>query len=587
MSQDVPCRDVRLECMNVVEQDFFNVPVGCIGGHKIDHCRGEGIPGWTIKLYADSEEVATTTTDSNGAYAFCGWAPGEYRICEDPKEGWLPITPTCLDVVLMAEDIRHQNFTNQQLMCISGYKFDFDTGEGLEEWEITLQDRDMNVIATTTTNQTGAYAFCDLEPDTYRVCEEERLSWQSLVGPCYNVSLQCNNVRHINFTNERELPVFNLTKTCTSPLVEAGEEATFTVAFANAWNLSLIVTFDEDLSGPGCPGPAGTPVEVLPHSLLLCQTTGVADTDPGPSEVENTVHALVTLPEETGRSDSWEAQASDTCSIYGALSGYKWYDLDWDGLWGAEEPALSGWKIHFYKAGDPLPVEVVTDPEGLYTYSQIQPGVLYQVCEVIEPTYVQNYPNVVLPESGYADCTPFGSGYGPIGYTINLSSGEIESERNFGNAPEKKNETAWADWEEGTCLIPGCAKNWGWYTSTSLDEFESGITSDLWAAAGRCDRSKGYRVGTVTAVLDEAEDEVSLDFMVENDCEVMEWHVWVNDKTLCPHKGFSRWYKGEGESGEIALDRHLRDQKGDGVFLAVHSVVRCSACDYEDFCTYR
>lgn len=137
-------------------------------------------------------------------------------------------------------------------------------------------------------------------------------------------------------------------------------------------------------------------------------------------------------------------------------------------------------------------------------------------------------------------------------------------------------DTAWANWgDSGTCLIPGCSKNWGWYTTASLDELKNGITSDVYAGAGRCDLKKGYYVGTVTVTLNDVTNVVTVDFALEDDYELTGWHVWASDSSLCPHKGFSKWFTGEDEYGEIQLDTPLTDTAGDGVYIAVHSGV-CS-----------
>jgi hypothetical protein len=52
----------------------------CIRGTKWNGNTGEAIPNWTIKLYSVfGLELATTTTDARGEYAFCDRGPGDYR----------------------------------------------------------------------------------------------------------------------------------------------------------------------------------------------------------------------------------------------------------------------------------------------------------------------------------------------------------------------------------------------------------------------------------------------------------------------------------------------------------------------------
>ncbi len=55
----------------------------------------------------------------------------------------------------------------------------------------------------------------------------------------------------------------------------------------------------------------------------------------------------------------------------GSISGYKYNDLDGDGLWDAGEPGLSGWDI---KVFDAFIADVQTDANGHYAFSGITPG---------------------------------------------------------------------------------------------------------------------------------------------------------------------------------------------------------------------
>ena len=144
-------------------------------------------------------------------------------------------------------------------------------------------------------------------------------------------------------------PALTLTKTCKAEPVVAGEDATFDVVFANTGDVDLVVVFDENLTGAGCPA-AGVPVTVGDGETLSCTVTKTADTDPGASTVDNTVNAHVTLPAMYGLDNFWDPTASDSCDIYGVKSGFKWNDLSGDGVWDKaldrperlEDPLLRG-----------------------------------------------------------------------------------------------------------------------------------------------------------------------------------------------------------------------------------------------------
>jgi hypothetical protein len=71
------------------------VEYGCISGYKYDDCTGLGLEGWTIELYElGGALVASTTTDIDGYYEFCGdpcLMPGDYTVCEIVEAGWMAV----------------------------------------------------------------------------------------------------------------------------------------------------------------------------------------------------------------------------------------------------------------------------------------------------------------------------------------------------------------------------------------------------------------------------------------------------------------------------------------------------------------
>jgi hypothetical protein len=70
-----------------------------VNGHKFDYRDGSGLGGWTIKLYRDSVEIASTQTRDDGYYELMGLGSGDFMICEITKddEGWANATAACYD----------------------------------------------------------------------------------------------------------------------------------------------------------------------------------------------------------------------------------------------------------------------------------------------------------------------------------------------------------------------------------------------------------------------------------------------------------------------------------------------------------
>ncbi len=199
---DVRIRTNASEMICVV---YEYIPALCINGSKINDCTGEGIPGWEICLIKPDGEIVCTTTDENGDYSFCGLEPGEYEVCEETRNSWVPIDPICIDVTLVEESAEGVDFHNEPLLCIEGRKISGCNGEGLAGWTIDLLDYAGGVIRTAETNETGYYEFSGLAPGDYRVCEVLKDGWMSVGEECIDVPQQCENLHGVDFTN---LPLF-------------------------------------------------------------------------------------------------------------------------------------------------------------------------------------------------------------------------------------------------------------------------------------------------------------------------------------------------------------------------------------------
>jgi hypothetical protein len=113
-------------------------------------------------------------------------------------------------------------------------------------------------------------------------------------------------------------------------------------------------------------------------------------------------------------------------------SGLKFEDENADGDRDVGELGLSGWVIHLFGtdgAGNPVHETDTTDASGNYSFT-VNPG-SYTVCEELKSGWTQSHPT-----SG-ADCSGHNHGDtivpGPLGYSIVLDSGEIDSGNDFGN----------------------------------------------------------------------------------------------------------------------------------------------------------
>ncbi len=188
---------------DVTGVDFGNFRLGRLAGVKFNDINGDGVrqagesglAGWTIELDrgADGTVDATTTTDATGNYAFDGLVAGTYRVREVGQTGWVQTTVNPGDVtVLSGTDVTGVDFGNFRLGRLAGVKFNDINGDGVREagesglqgWTIQLLSTADVVLATTTTDAAGNYAFDGLMAGTYRVREVGQAGWvQTTVNP--------------------------------------------------------------------------------------------------------------------------------------------------------------------------------------------------------------------------------------------------------------------------------------------------------------------------------------------------------------------------------------------------------------------
>ena len=149
-----------------------------------------GFNGVTVKLLGeDGATVATTTTKADGTYSFAKLPAGKYTVKVEPSDLLKKLEQTedpdgtkdhTSGVVQVNHDnpsVKNVNFGYATNYTIKGTIYrDADRSETLEDGEklyqgvtVDLLDASGNVVATTTTDAHGAYAFTNLEEGTYKV----------------------------------------------------------------------------------------------------------------------------------------------------------------------------------------------------------------------------------------------------------------------------------------------------------------------------------------------------------------------------------------------------------------------------------
>lgn len=137
---------------------------------------------------------------------------------------------------------------------------------------------------------------------------------------------------------------------------------------------------------------------------------------------------------------SWtvENPVKKEAEVAGTIQGYKFNDLDRDGVWDEGEAGLEGWTITLWKylgdmdeSGNLSVADVenmgtaVTDVNGMYQFTNLEDGARYYLSENIAsmPYWYQTYP-VTGPEL---------AGTGKMNIVESVKNGDEITNVNFGN----------------------------------------------------------------------------------------------------------------------------------------------------------
>ncbi|MEM2757507.1 MAG: SdrD B-like domain-containing protein, partial [Sulfolobales archaeon] len=338
---------------------------------------------------------------------------GTYIVSEVLQTGWMQSAPKPVPpgthVVNLYEgmSVTDRDFGNFKLGNISGYKWNDIDGDGvwgagepaLEGWTIKLY-KGSQLVATTTTNEHGYYEFTGLNPGQYTISEEPQAGWTQ--------TYPSSGTHTVIITSGANIQ---------------------NKSFGNFKNVEIRACKYEDKTGDGLTTDdtplSGWTIKLYRNSQLIdTETTGSdgcyewSDLGPGSYSIEEVVPQGWTNTSPTTH-DFGTAQSGGsyehkfTNFEFGRVSGYKWNDLDKDGVWGAGEPALNNWTIVLYR-GSVAVASVVTDISGYYEFVGLSAG-SYGVCEVLIEGWMQTYP-------GGVGC-----------HNVTITSGMNLEDLNFGN----------------------------------------------------------------------------------------------------------------------------------------------------------
>jgi|GEM_PF-2474869 len=391
-----------------------------------------GIPDVVVNLLSNGTVIATTTTDVNGAYAFTNLAPGSYAVRFTPPTGFevtlrdsggdtadsdadLVTGETIVTTLLSGENDPTWDAGLFQRASLGDFVWlDVDRNgqqnggseTGIPDVVVNLLSNGL-VIATTTTDVNGAYAFTNLVPATYAV--------EFVPPPGFEITLQDNAGDGVDSDAD---PVTG--RTIETTLVSGENDLTWDAGLFQRSGLGNFVWLDRNGDGVQSGGSeTGIPdvvVNLLSNGLVIATTTtdvngayAFNDLVPGDYAVEFVPPPGFSVsPRDLGGDDTLDSDADPVTGrtivttlvtgefdptwdaglyIPASLGNLVWLDANGDGVQsGGSETGIPGVVVNLLTNGTVI-ATTTTDVNGAYAFTNLRPNE-YAV-EFVPPTGYQ------------------------------------------------------------------------------------------------------------------------------------------------------------------------------------------------------
>ena len=387
-----------------------------------------GFGGVTVNLLDEAgATVATTTTKADGTYSFAKLPAGKYTVKVEPSDLLKKLEQTedpdgtkdhTSGVVQVNHDnpsVQNVNFGYATNYTIKGAIYrDADRSESLEDGEklyqgvtVDLLDASGNVVATTTTDAHGAYAFTNLEEGTYKVRVRKE-------GP----------IADLVQTEDPDATKDNTSGDITLELNDPIKE-NVNFGYISDNSISGIIYRDDNRSNSLNGGEAGYPeqtVQLLDKDGAVIKTTktdangnySFDNLPDGTYSVKVVKDGALTDLEQTEDPDSAKDSASEPITLdednptkksvnFGYVPDYFikgtiYRDGNRSGALDAGEKLYEGVTVNLADADGTVVATTTTDADGTYSFDKLPAGT-YSV------KVVQDGPIASLEQTGDPDAT--------------------------------------------------------------------------------------------------------------------------------------------------------------------------------------
>jgi serine-aspartate repeat-containing protein C/D/E len=402
--------------IDITNVNIGNFQVGSISGTKYNDLNANGrpdggdfpLPNWQLYLDLNNNNRLDTNepssiTNGQGNYIFANLPAGTYQVREVQQPNFRQTTPNPAPInIASGTNVTNINFGNNfNAGTIAGTKFNdinsngrIDPGEPpLGNWQIYLDLNRNNRLdggePVTTTNPQGNYAFVNIPADTYLVREVQQPGFRQTTPNPDPVNVTSNaTINNINFGNVffvgnisgikyNDLN-FNSIRDATDP------------PLAN-WQIYIDLNSNNKLD-IGEPNTFTSPdgsynfVNVSPGRYLVreVQQPGWVQTTPNPNPIDI-----------TGGTNAVGINFGNNFPT-GSISGFKFNDLNANGIYEPTEPKVANWPIYIdlndNNRLEPNEPSTITNAQGNFSFINLGPG-RYLVKEVPQPGFRQTTPN--------------------------------------------------------------------------------------------------------------------------------------------------------------------------------------------------
>ena len=363
-----------------------------------------GFDGITVNLLDEAgATVATTTTKADGTYSFAKLPAGKYTVKVEPSDllkkleqtedpdGTKDHTSGLVQVNHDSPSVQNVNFGYATNYTIKGTIYrDADRSESLEDGEklyqgvtVDLLDNAGNVVATTTTDASGAYAFTNPEEGTYKVRVRKE-------GP----------IADLDQTEDPDATKDNTSGDITLELNDPIKE-NVNFGYISDNSISGTVYRDDNRSGALNSGESGYPeqtVQLLDKDGTVIATTktdanGMYSFDKLPDgtySVKVVKDGALADNEQTGDPDSTLDNASEPITLDEAnptkedvdfgyvpdyfIKGTIYRDGNCSGALDTDEKLYEGVTVQLRDADGTVVATTATDADGAYSFEKLPAG---------------------------------------------------------------------------------------------------------------------------------------------------------------------------------------------------------------------